>query len=180
MSGYQPPNKQNATEEKVIGRFNKLTIDEEFEEADELVLALDETLDEELNDERPSSEEPIEVENEVLNCEKVKFELADEVQEFWKCDDVISKLVKEQKERDAKALVLWQPRVTFPSDNPSDEDDSKADERQGKRSETVLLDRTSEYTVTEEASSDAFECEPIVSSDLKIIELDDDEDMMEI
>lgn len=198
LSSFQPPNKQNATEEKVIGRFNKLTIDEEFEgDADEFILALDDRpVDEELDELGGSRDDLIEVEtDEDLKCEKVQIELADGVQEFWNCDDVISKLVKEQKEKDSKALVLWRPpRVTFPSDSP-------AEDEEGEKKKTVeIVDCTSEYTVIEETSSDAIEpietepieTEPIesepVDSDPKVpghlkLEIsewnEEDEDMME-
>ena len=164
----------------MIGRFNRLTIDEEFEDSDEFFLALDDAPIEEPNE---HGEEPLEVEtDDVLKCEKVQFELADQVQEFWNCDDVISKLVREQKEKNSKALVLWQPRVTLAPDSSSDDDKDEEEGEPKKSSEVVLLDRTSEYTVTEEASNDAFESEPRASDDLKleISEWDEDEDMMEI
>ena len=151
-----------------------MTIDEEFEDSEEFVLALENAIEEE---DAEHSEEPLETD---VECEKVQFELANEVQDFWNCDDVISKLVKDQKEKDAKALVLWQPRVTFPSDNPSDSSTDSEETSEPKKPNETVLDCTSEYTVTEEASDDSFEVDPRTSDlKLEISEWIEDEDMME-
>lgn len=171
----------------MIGIFNKLSIDEEFNDcSDELFLAInDYEIDDDLTDGHSSKnkDDLIETDEDILNDNSVQFELADEVQEFWDTDDVITKLVKNEREKNSKALVLWQPRILkFPSD--------KEDEC---NKETKIVDQTDEYTVIEEPDDIKIEEDIKQSSDdafkLEIIELNDDsiklnetgdEDMMEL
>lgn len=160
----------------MIGKFNNLSIDEEFEESDDFILASTEDAIEEEFDDCSNEEEITEFEtsDNRLDKDQVRFELSEDVQDFWSCDDVITKLVKEQRNKDSKALVLWQPRILLPLS-----DETKRE----KKSE--IVDQTDEYTVYSEA--DELKENDAKDDKLEIIELEEfdtvklsDEDMMEI
>jgi len=174
---FQPPLKQNANEEKVFGKFNKLSIDEDFKDSDEFILAIDDqdVIDEDFKDENTSNDDLIEFETDsVLDNDQVKFELSDDVHDFWNRsgNDVITKLVNEQRDKEAKALVIWTPRRSLSLSIPDDSLSKK----------TEIVDRTNEYTVYSE-TDDFKDSNDDKDERLEIIEIDedykDDEDMME-
>ena len=170
LACFQPPTKQNATEEKVIGQFNKLNLDEEFED-DEFNLTLDEDRNEfdDYNQDRIDAEER----NLLANNKdsRIQFELADEVQEFWNsnCDDVITKLVKNEREKNSKAVILWQPRVSFPTDSANDGEDKK------KTKKSEIVDQTDEYIVFEDRieETELIAKQNVANFDLEITEISD-------
>lgn len=183
LISFQPPNKQNATEEKVIGKFNKLTIDEEFEDSDEFIIALDqdETIDDKNFNDCSNDDFEFETTDSILNENDVKFELSDDIQDYWQTDDVITKLVKDQQEKDSKALVLWQPPIDYPL---------KLTENNESKKKTEIVDQTDDYIVyseTDDVKETDFIDNNNDNSGLEIIELDElcdlksnDEEMMEI
>lgn len=137
-----------------------MTIDEELEnfDTDDFLAALD---DDDFVEEKSKNADD-------THEKEIEFELCEDVQDFWeRNNDVITKIVKDQQNKDSKALVLYRPRISL-------------------LAKTENEDYTDKYTVIEE--DDDFKKEN--KDTLEIIELDDfdqvnqptfdplDEDMM--